>query len=60
MNQKVKKAIEIFKTAFPANIGTGRKFKPMLCERNANVIEFTEDGVLYATVNVRSGLAVLV
>ena len=54
MNTKIQTAIKIFKTNFPELIGTGRKFRPAVCERNANVIEIFEDGILYATVNLHS------
>ena len=48
----IQKAIEIFKTKLPEARG---KFRPIVSERNANVVEFfCEDG-LYCSVNVRSG-----
>ena len=51
---KVQQAIEIFKATFPELVGTGRRFLPRLSQTNGNVIEITEDGILYASINVRS------
>lgn len=52
MTDKIKKAIEIFKAQLPEAKG---RFRPIASERNSNIVEFFTDGILYATINVRSG-----
>lgn len=52
MTAKIRKAIEIFKTALPEAKG---KFRPVLSATNGNIVEFFTDGILYATVNLRTG-----
>lgn len=52
MSEKIKKAIEIFKTALPEAKGS---FRAMVSERNGNIVEISTNGILYATVNLRSG-----
>jgi len=53
MNEKIKKAIEIFKSTLPEARG---KFRPMVSGTNSNVVEFFTDGILYASINIRSGV----
>ena len=48
----IQKAIEIFKTNLPEAKG---KFSARVSEINNNIVEFFTDGILYASVNVRSG-----
>jgi len=52
MTATIERAIEIFKTQLPEAKG---KFRPVISERNGNLVEFFADGILYCTVNVRSG-----
>jgi len=53
MNDKIRKAIEIFKAQLPEAKG---KFRPMVSAVNGNVVEFFTDGILYASINIRSGM----
>ena len=54
MNQKIQKAIEIFKTQLPEARG---KFRPEVSENNSNEVHFYLSGAdgVYCVVNVRSG-----
>lgn len=51
-NPKIQKAIEIFKNTLTEAKG---KFGARLSQMNSNEVEITCDGILYATVNVRTG-----
>lgn len=51
MTSIIQKAIEIFKTKLPEAKG---KFRPVVSERNSNVVEFFTEGILYCTINIRS------
>ena len=53
MNNKIEKAIELFKEKLPDAKG---KFVPRPSQTNGNEVEITSDGILYCTVNIRSGL----
>ena len=50
-NEKIKKAIEIFKTQLS---GAKGKFRAFVSETNGNEVEFVNDSGLYCIINVRS------
>ena len=50
-NEKIKKAIEIFKTQLSGAKGS---FKAFVSDTNGNEIEFVNEAGLYCIINVRS------
>ena len=52
-NDKIRKAIEIFKEKLPDAKG---KFGARPSQTSGNEVEITSDGILYCTVNILSGL----
>ena len=51
MTDRIKKAIEIFKTQLPEARG---KFRADVSEENGNVVHIYNEAGLYASVNIRS------
>ena len=51
-NQKIQRAIEIFKSKLPEAKG---KFRAMVSEANGNIVEIFSEAGLYCSVNIRSG-----
>ena len=57
---KIQAALSIFKASFPDLVGKGFKFGFRVSQSNGNVVEVVMGGTPYATVNLRSGMAVAV
>ena len=55
-DDKIQTALSIFKKEFPENCGKGFKFGFRVSQTNGNVVEVATGGIMYCTINVKSGM----